>query len=170
MILQVKSILFIFILLNFSFSKAQLMSEFNIKTGKMATLESKIKASKEAVRDSLKNMHHSKDENEQKNMFKEALTQHSELLKSVKEYNTLRQELKYKFPKKSDSTTRQYLPLREETLEEIENELGLSGILNRIKSKIDKKYQTFTTKDLKPLAKPNQQLKDDEKQPLRLEK
>ena len=126
---------------------AKLISDYSEKTGKLNSLEIRVKDSKEKIKNTLKAIKISEDENEQKDFYQQALTEHAEMKKSIKEYNSIREELKYKYPKKNDQTERRYLPMREETIEDIVNESGISGILSRIKKKIDAKYKKFTLAD-----------------------
>lgn len=123
------------------------MSEYTEKTGKLNNLEMKVRETKESIKNKLKAIQHSEDKNAQKVLYQEIVQAHLEMKKATKDYNSVRQEIKYKFPKKSDQTVRRYLPLREVTLDEIENETGMSGVLSRVKKKIDIKYKKFTLAD-----------------------
>ena len=144
---------FIFLLVNIP-AQAKLMSEYTEKTGKLTLLESRKKEFEEARNSKLKAIKHSKDENEQKKLYEEALKDQDELNKVVREYNTIRRELKYKFPKKNDQTMRRYLPMREVSLEEVATQTGIDGILDRVKKKIDKKYKKFTLSEKGKLEDP----------------
>lgn len=160
------------ILLGSQMAYGQLMSAYTQKTGKLTTLESKIKGQKEEIKSTLKAMHHSKNVENQKDLFNTAVENHKALKKSIDEYNALRREVKYKFPRKNEQTSRRYLPMREVSLEEIENEIGIDGIMNRVKSKMDKKYKTFTLAEDKSEkdAKKKKKKNNETEERLRLEK
>lgn len=84
-------------------------------------------------------------------------TSFSELKKTVKDYNAERDELKYKYPEEGARIERRYVPLREQSIEQIEKELSLDGDLTRTKRKIDKKYAPFMGDDLpEPLPRKQQ--------------
>lgn len=128
-------------------SHAQLMGEYTQKVGKLSSLESKIQSGRDSVKVSLAAIQKTQDEKKQKEVFNEAVKLHEELKIAIREYNSLRDEIKYKFPKKHDQTIKRYIPIREESLDEIEKEMGLDGILSRVKTKIDKKYESFNSQE-----------------------
>lgn len=68
---------------------------------------------------------------------------YKKLKQTVEEYNTEKSELKYRFPEEGARIERRYVPLRVQSLEQIEKNSGLDGELTRTKMKIDKKYATF---------------------------
>ncbi|MCB0355689.1 MAG: hypothetical protein KDD40_01710 [Bdellovibrionales bacterium] len=148
-------------------SHAKLMSEYTEKTGKLNILETKIRESKANIKARLKALDHTKDKEKKKELYDSLVAEHEELKKNIKDYNKIRQELKYKFPQKNDQTQRRYLPMREMSLKEIETESGLDGLLNRVKKKMDKKYKKFTladdNKNLKPDGKKEKQEKSKDK-------
>lgn len=79
-----------------------------------------------------------------------------ELKETHATYAKEQNELRFRFPEKGELIQRKYIPLRPQTLEQIENEMGLDGELTRVKKKIDKKYSIFTGDDLiKPDTKPD---------------
>lgn len=78
-------------------------------------------------------------------------TSYKQLTDIIKTYNADRAELKYRFPEEGALIERRYVPLREQSLEQIEKEIGLNGELTRTKKKIDKKYATFIDDGVKPI-------------------
>jgi hypothetical protein len=68
---------------------------------------------------------------------------HRKLTETALEYNTQKAELKYRYPEEGVIIERRYVPLRAQTIEQIEKELGLSSELTKTKKKIDKKYAPF---------------------------
>lgn len=156
-------------------SSAQLMSEYTIKTGSLNNLERKISTTKDEIKGLLKAMHATDNVDQQKELFEQSVIKHKELQTAIVDYNKTRNELQYKFPKKNDMTNRRYLPFREQTLDEIENETGMDGILTRVKSKMDQKYKVFVLKNEKSedVANPKEEAKAkkaQEKTKLKLEK
>ncbi len=153
-------------------SFAQLMSEYTRKTGQLNILERKVSTSKEEIKGEISLLGIEKDESKQKQIFEDIKKNHEAYLSSVKEYNTVREDLKYKFPKKHDTTIRRYLPLREQTLDEIEHEVGIESVLTRVKKKLDKKYRSFTEENKTPEeeAKDLKKAEKEEKPKLKLVK
>jgi len=68
---------------------------------------------------------------------------HRKLKEVVADYNKEKAELKYRFPEEGALIERRYMPLRVQTLEQIEREMGLTGELTKAMEKIAKKYATF---------------------------
>ncbi len=79
---------------------------------------------------------------------------HKELLKTNEDYLHAKSELKYRFPEEGAFIERKYVPLRVQTIEQIEKEVGINGDLTRTKKLIDKKYETFVGP--KPVEAPKQ--------------
>jgi hypothetical protein len=69
---------------------------------------------------------------------------YKELVKSTEDYNKAKDELTYRYPEEGALIERKYVPMRVQTLEQIEKETGLNGDLTRTKEAIDKKYEVFT--------------------------
>lgn len=65
---------------------------------------------------------------------------HKKLKEAVDDYNKEEAEMKYRFPEEGTLVERRYVPMRMQTLDQIEREIGLNGELTRIKKKIDSKY------------------------------
>ncbi len=80
---------------------------------------------------------------------------HKKLKETIAEYSVEKAEMKYRFPEEGVLIERRYVPMREQSLEQIELEMGLDGDLIATKKKIDKKYGSFMGDDL---AKPAPQM------------
>ena len=77
---------------------------------------------------------------------------HRKLKEATEGYNKEKEELKYRFPEEGMVIERRYVPMRFQSVEQIEKEMGLDGELTRTKKKIDKKYLTFMgDEDIKPI-------------------
>lgn len=68
---------------------------------------------------------------------------HDELKKQQKEYAEKRNEVRFKFPAQGNVIERRYMPIGVQTLEDVEQEMGLDGELTNVKRKIIHKYQHF---------------------------
>jgi hypothetical protein len=68
---------------------------------------------------------------------------YKELEKSIDDYGKAKDELRFRFPEEGTVIDRKYVPLRLQTLEQIEKESGLNGDLDRTKENMDKKYEAF---------------------------
>ncbi len=75
-----------------------------------------------------------------------------ELIKALGDYNHDKDELKYRYPEEGALIERKYVPMRGQTVEQVEKELGLNGDLTRTKQAVDKKYEAFVGE--KPILAP----------------
>lgn len=82
----------------------------------------------------------------------EIVKAHAALKNTVHEYNIEKSELKYRYPEEGVVIDRRYVPLREQSLEQIENDMGLDAELTKTKAKIDRKYASFVGPE--PLTPP----------------
>lgn len=143
------------------------------KSSKYNVLEKKIIETKKLIKERIKQKNSTKDTKVQGEIFATIVSLHKELDKTIREYNDLGRDLKYKYPEKGDKAERKYLPIRPQSVEEIEQETGIDGVLSRVKEKVEQKYMVFTRgqeeedreKEVKTL-KPNKE----EVKKIRLEK
>ena len=134
------------------FSQAQLMSEYTQKTGKLSNLEKKISTFKEDIKTRQKLHDITKDEQKKREIYTEIISLHDQYREAVENYNAIRHDLRFRFPEKNDQTNRRYLPLRAQSIDEIQNEKGISSTLTRMKRKIDKKYAPYIEEPEDPRA------------------
>ncbi|MBT4762577.1 MAG: hypothetical protein HOO06_12825 [Bdellovibrionaceae bacterium] len=115
----------------------------------LSSKEGKVKEYKAKVKDLIKQKRASTSKAEQSASTKEIAAAHRELMKATEDYNKLYNKLRYRFPGKERKKRRKYLPMRIQSLNQIENEMGLDADLTRIRKKINKKYSPYLEKDLK---------------------
>lgn len=78
---------------------------------------------------------------------REIIDLHAEIERQQGEIDEIVREIKYRFPDKGKESDRRYLPLRKQSLESVDTEIGLDSELTRVKSKIDRKYASFFAAD-----------------------
>lgn len=87
-----------------------------------------------------------KKESVKKKIINDIVGLHEELKKQIQNYNEQHRIIKYTFPRKGDRSKKSYLPLRVDTLEEIEQGVGLEADLTRVRKKVENKYAPFVPK------------------------
>lgn len=90
-----------------------------------------------------KMIHHKRSEHDreaQKKVMKEIQEAHKKLLEAYKKYNEEVNHVKFRHPEQGDEGDRTYTVLKPRTLEQIENDVGLEGKLDRIKRKMGAQY------------------------------
>lgn len=100
----------------------------------IAEIESEIK----------KLIHHKRaeiDREGQKKIMREIEEKHKKLEEAYVKYNEEVNHVKYRHPEQGDQGERTYTILKPRSLEQIENDVGLEGKLDRIKRKLEKQYQ-----------------------------
>jgi hypothetical protein len=119
---------------------AQRTSKLNILAAKMKELKFRIQEMIEK-----KNSGHApRDEKGNEiDVLGEMTKVHKELVETLAEYTKESDELRFRYPEEGTVINRKYVPLHEQSLEQIEKEMGLDGDLTRTKAKIDKKYAPF---------------------------
>jgi hypothetical protein len=88
-------------------------------------------------------IHHKRSEHDresQKHIMKEIEEKHKKLEEAYKKYNEEVNHVKYRHPEQGDMGERTYTVLKPRTLEQIENDVGLEGKLDRIRRKMEAQY------------------------------
>lgn len=128
---------------------AKRTSKINVYETKMSDLTKKIK---NLILQKNANQKVVDEKGQPVDALKSMAALHAELKKTVADYNKEKAELKYRYPEEGALIERRYLPLRPQTLQQIENEIGIDAELTKTKKKIDKKYSSFTGHELKVQA------------------
>ena len=68
---------------------------------------------------------------------------HEKLNKEIQDYNRVRNEVRYLYPAKDKLAVRRYLPIRKQTIEQIEKEMGLDAQLTAIGHQVQRKYASI---------------------------
>lgn len=130
---------------------AKRTTKLNIYETKMKELNKKIQ---QMIKAKNNNVQALDEKGKPVDVLETITTAFSDLKKTVKDYNAERDELKYKYPEEGARIERRYVPLRAQSIEQIEKEIGLNGELTRTKKKIDKKYAPFVGEDFIEPAPP----------------
>lgn len=119
---------------------AKRTTKLNIYEAKISELNKKIQA---MIKSKNNNTVALDDKGKPIDVLATISSSHSELKKTVQDYNQARGELKYRYPEEGARIERRYVPLRAQSIEQIEKEIGLDSELTVTKKKIDKKYEVF---------------------------
>ena len=118
--------------------------EWANRTSKLNVLEAKMKDLTKKIKSFIEMKKSGKAALDEKgrpiDVFEAIVVSHKELKETVATYAKESAELKYRYPEKGEVLEKKYIPLREQSLEQIEKQMGLDGELTRLKKKIDKKY------------------------------
>ena len=60
----------------------------------------------------------------------------------------MKDQIKYRFPAKGDALDRRYVPMRVQSVEQMEEDVGIDAELTMLRRKINDKYKPFLTKEL----------------------
>ncbi len=97
------------------------------------------------IESEIKNLiHHKRTESDregQRKIMREIEEKHKKLEEAYEKYNEEVNHVKYRHPEQGDAGERTYTILKPRTLEQIENDVGLEGKLDRIKRKMERQYQ-----------------------------
>lgn len=121
--------------------------DYRKQLSKLNSANEQIKSLKENILQLIKKKNASKKESEQRQLVGEIVVLHEELKKQTKIYNEQYRIIKYNFPEKGDHSKRQYLPMRVDTLEELEQGVGIESDLTNVRKKVESKYAPFIPKE-----------------------
>ena len=130
--------------------------DYNSKVAEINQLEARIRDQQIRMKDLLQTRKNIKDNDKNTAAMEEIKTIHKELNKNIIAFNKATKELRYRFPDEGILTERKYIQLQEKTINQIEEEIGLSTDLKRLRAKVDKKYKPFaeTEEEKAKLATP----------------
>ncbi|RME18545.1 MAG: hypothetical protein D6797_00205, partial [Bdellovibrio sp.] len=98
--------------------------EWSRKENRLKEYESQIHSLKDEIKYLIKEKNESSSSEQKRNLVKQIAEKHEEMNQIISKYNSLKLELKYKYPDKK-AYQKKFVPLKKQTLEEIENEMGL---------------------------------------------
>lgn len=107
---------------------------------KIQSLKAKVTAKQDAVNKLIIDKNMQNDPVKMKDIIKNLVSEHKELLKLTEEYEQQRSYFLYRFPEKSMSQERRYERIEVKPLEDIETQLTLEGKVNRTLSKVRRQY------------------------------
>jgi hypothetical protein len=141
-------IIFIFVLLraDISFSKTG-GNEYTKLYSQKSNLELEISTHQKNLEGLILRKNSASDAGSRNQTVEEILRVHADLQTSISQYNQILKDLTYRFPEKGNESKRQYAPMKNRTIDQIEKEMGIDASLSAIKEKIDKKYAPFQGPD-----------------------
>lgn len=107
---------------------------------KLQGLKAKVNAKQDGVNKLIADKNYENDPVKMKEIIKNLVSEHKELLKLTEEYEQQRSYFLYRFPEKSMSQERHYERIEIKPLEEIETQLTLEGKVSRTLNKVRKQY------------------------------
>ena len=113
--------------------------------------ETLIREQKKIIQMQISHKNKTTKSSEKQAAVKALIEAQSTLRAEIKKYNEIREKALYRYPEKGDKTKRRYLPMRVQSLEQMESEVGLESELTRVKAVVDKKYKKYNKKDDKIL-------------------
>ena len=130
--------------------------EWAQRTSKLNIQQQKIKEATDKLQKLITAKNAGREVRDEKNnkvdVLAEIATTHGLLKTHVEDYNKAKNELRYRYPEEGALIERRYVPMRLQTLEQIEREIGIEGRLDRLKVKSDKKYEPFIGKKPEEVA------------------
>lgn len=143
-------LIFILVLMraDVSFSKTG-GNEYTKLYSQKSNLELEISTHQKALEALILRKNSASDAASRNQTVEEILRVHAELQASISQYNQTLKDLTYRFPEKGNESKRQYAPMKNRTIDQIEREMGIDASLSAIKEKIDKKYAPFQGPDAK---------------------
>lgn len=118
-----------------------------------------------------KMIHHKRSQHDreaQKKTMKEIEESHKKLLEAYKKYNEEVNHVKFRHPEQGDEGERVYTILKPRTLEQIENDVGLEGKLDRVRRKMEAQYNQAPPPPKTPMEELAEEKKIEEKLPERI--
>jgi DNA repair exonuclease SbcCD ATPase subunit len=128
------------------------------EAGPMAEHEAKLNGQKKQIeglegeiRELIQHKQHEHDAKQVQELIKEIANKHKELEKVSQEYEEVRLHVRFHHPDRNETVERKYLRYKFKSLKEMEDEFGIDGRLDRIKTRVS---QTFPAP--KPELKKNE--------------
>lgn len=145
--------------------------EYNKKEARLNTLKSRITEAEEKFKGVLEAKERAKDKKQKQDLALELIQIAKDRNENVKEYSTLRHDLRYRYPNKGEEIDRRYIPQQEKSLHELSQTSALDEQLTAAKKRMDKKYAPLMPppEEAPELIVP-QKKDDDSKKKLRLVK
>lgn len=124
------------------------------KVAKLNGVESKVKDLNQQMEALIKAKHSVREEAEKTGMIVQLKELEAQRNTEVEKYNSIRYELKYRYPERDDFTERRYLPMRQATAEDMEKDLNIDDQLTRVRRKVEVKYAPILRQEASEKAKP----------------
>lgn len=119
------------------------VSPWLVAENKVQELSARIKSKRGQIEDLLVAKQQAKDDSaEVKTIVDTLLKEHKELSQLVEEYEKNLNLLKYRFPERSAKNKREYKKIELQTLDDIENDMGVDGKLSRNLQRMRTHYGT----------------------------
>ena len=119
---------------------------YNDTVTQMNTYQSRVNELKKEIRKIILLKNSTKNKEEQLQYIEQMEALQVSLKSDTEAYNRIRKTMILRFPGKGKITKRRYLPLKDQSIDEIESEMGLDAQLSAVKGKIENKYREFNEK------------------------
>ncbi|MBK7845130.1 MAG: hypothetical protein IPJ71_15845 [Bdellovibrionales bacterium] len=125
-----------------SFSKTG-GNEYTKLYSQKSNLELEISTHQKALEALILRKNSASDAASRNQTVEEILRVHAELQASISQYNQTLKDLTYRFPEKGNESKRQYAPMKNRTIDQIEREMGIDASLSAIKEKLIRNMRLF---------------------------
>lgn len=130
-----------FIVLFFIFTSVQVFAEvWDQHEVNLAGFGAKLKAAQDEIKALIESKNLVRDPKEREKLLQDIVKKHDAMLKIYRDIKQEEAHIRFQHPEKGDKEKRRYKRVKEKTLEELEDELGLDGQLSRIKRKVEDQY------------------------------
>lgn len=99
--------------------------------GKVQALQAKVRTKTESINKLIEEKNHTKDPQRVKEIIAEMVTEHREMGKLIEEYEQNRSLLRYRYPEKGYSGSRNYERMEAKPLDQMENQMSVEAKLKR---------------------------------------
>lgn len=119
------------------------------QVAKLNTYQGRIKDYRKQIIELAKEKKATDDVNVKNEIVKRMTRIYEELKEEMGYYNKLKAKIAHRFPNKNKYIEQRYLPMRLQSLEQLEGQSGLDVELTLLRKKIQKTYEPFTSEDQK---------------------
>lgn len=105
-------------------------------SGRLGALQKQMDGYESEIKELIDHKRHVNDQKVLKEIVRQIGEKHKSLVESAKTYEDLRQHIRFQHPDKNLTAERQYVRYNVKSIEQMENEIGLDGRLDRIKSRV----------------------------------
>lgn len=104
--------------------------------GRLGALQKQMETYESEIKDLIDHKRHANDQKVVKEIVRQIGERHKTLVETAKTYEDMRQHIRFQHPDKNAANDRQYVRYNVKSIEQLENEIGLDGRLDRIKARV----------------------------------
>lgn len=120
------------------FAPATKAESWSLHAFRQGTQLAQIRALEKGIQDLIESKRKTTDPARLAIIANDLVARHKELTEAIRSYDKEALHVRFKHPDRSDAGDRKYVRVRIRSLEEMENEFGLDGRLNRVKARVQR--------------------------------